>query len=301
MLDRYGGLTDKNAARRASCIRPCARARTSWPRSAATSASARAPRIFLRFQLTELEEFDPKAGEEDTLTAERKRLLNGTQLMDAANQALGYLSGGEGTEGNDVETLLGRASQKLQRMAQIDDGLKASFEAVERARVEAAEATSQLSSYAAALEIDPSRLEAVEERLNRWSEIKRKYGATVEEVLASRDKIDAELERDRPSAGARLEARSRDRRAVGRLREVHARRSRRRRKERRQDPSREHSGRAARARHARHRVRDRARRGAPRPMGARMAATAFSFSSAPTRARASSRWERSPRAASSRA
>lgn len=191
LLDRYGGLIAKRREVRElfSNLRAAEadlKVLTGDERERARNED------FLRYELTEIDEFNPQADVEEDLVAERRRLLNSTQLMDAANQTMSLL-GGSDSEDEDVQVLLGRASQRLAKAAQIDDTLNPVLESIERAAVEVSEAVSQLGSYANALEVDPGRLEIVEDRLNRWSEIRKKYGATLEDILATRAKIEEEL------------------------------------------------------------------------------------------------------------
>ena len=207
LLDRYGSLTDKR--REVRELFSALRSAESELRSFGGDERERArTEDFLRFQLTELDEFDPKPGEEESLNIERRRLLNATHLMEAVDQALGFLGGSDSSDG-DVRTLLARASQRLTKASQLDSTLSTATEAVERAIVEADEAIAQLGSYGANLETDPSRLETIEERLVRWSEIKKKYGGTVEEVLETRERIGHELSEfaDRQDKVNDLEAR----------------------------------------------------------------------------------------------
>lgn len=193
MLDRFGGLLDKR--REAREIWSALRSRENELLSLMGSDRERArTEDFLRFQLGEIDEFGPRHGEEEALSIERKRLLNSTSLVEAANQAMGILAGTGSHDGEDVQTLIGRASLRIGKAAQLDPALAGVHEAIERAALEVGEAVSQLDSYASDLEVDPDRLEAIEDRLARWSEMRKKYGATTDEILAMRSKIEKELE-----------------------------------------------------------------------------------------------------------
>ncbi len=192
LLDRYGGLLDRRRETRE--IFSALRSRESELAMLGGDERERArTEDFLRFQLTEIDEFNPQAGEEEALTIERRRLLNATQLMEAAAQTQSMLGGSDSSNGDDAQSLLGRASQRLAKAAQLDASLAQVVAAIERAALETGEAIAQLDTYASALEVDPARLELVEERLNRWSEIRKKYGSTLEEILALRAKIDNDL------------------------------------------------------------------------------------------------------------
>lgn len=208
LLDRYGGLLDKRREVRElhSALRSCEaelRAQGGDDRERARTED------FLRFQLTEIDEFAPKEGEEEELATERRRLLNATNLMESVDQAMGMLGGSESADNEDVRTLLARASQRLSKAVALDNTLNAAAEAIERALVETDEAIEQLGSYGANLEVDPNRLETIEERLARWSDLKKKYGGTFQEVIDTRTRFETELNEFASRAGkvAELEAR----------------------------------------------------------------------------------------------
>ncbi|MEW6057361.1 MAG: DNA repair protein RecN [Bdellovibrionota bacterium] len=192
LLDRYGGLIEKKRAVRElySALRSC----ESELRILGGDERERARNEdFVRFQLNELEEFDPKEGEEEALTNERRKLLNATNLIESVDHALALLGTPGSSEEHDARTLLTRAAQKLSKSTQIDSSLSGVIEAIGRAQLEVEEATSQLASYASNLEIDPQRLETIEERLSRWSEIKRKYGMTFEDIVQTRSRLEQEF------------------------------------------------------------------------------------------------------------
>lgn len=192
LLDRYGNLIEKRREVRELYFE--LRDLKSELRTLSGDERERArTEDFLRYELNEIDEFKPESDIEADLVTERKRLLNSTQLMDAANQTAQLLAGADSHDGDDVQALLGRASQRLIKAAQVDPALENILEALERASVEIAESVSLLGSYASQLEVDPDRLEAVEERLNRWSDIRKKYGASLEDILTTRTKIEREL------------------------------------------------------------------------------------------------------------
>lgn len=208
LLDRYGGLTDKRRQVRElhSALRSCEaelRALGGDDRERARTED------FLRFQLTEIDEFGPREGEEEELATERRRLLNATNLMEAADQSMALLGGSDSADGDDVRTMLARASQRIGKALQLDSTLAAASEAIERAIVETDEAIEQLSSYAQGLEVDPGKLEEIEERLAKWSDLKKKYGGTYAEVLETRTRIESELNEfaDRQGKVAELDTR----------------------------------------------------------------------------------------------
>lgn len=190
LLDRYGGLADKRRE-----VREVYSAYKSAENELAVLTGSEDGKQsmtedFLKFQLSELDEFGAKPGEEEELQNDRRRLMNVSNLLEGANQACSYLDGGEG----DVRTLIGKSIMRLRKLTDTDSGLEPAATALERAQVEIEEAVGQLSSYAQALDADPSRLEEVEERIQKWSAMKKKYGADAEAILATRERIAAQID-----------------------------------------------------------------------------------------------------------
>lgn len=188
LIDRYGGLFEKRREIRElySGLRSSEselRALLGGDREHARTED------FLRFQAAEIDEFNPRDGEEEALIQERRRLLNATNLIETINQALAFIE----QEDESVRNLLSRASQRVSKSLALDEGLRPAADAIERALLEVDEASTQLSSYADGLEADPARLETVEARLTKLAELKRKYGATVAEIKATREDLENEL------------------------------------------------------------------------------------------------------------
>jgi DNA repair protein RecN (Recombination protein N) len=89
---------------------------------------------------------------------------------------------------------LGRVLSGLDEVSAIDPALKPVTEELRAALYQVEEAARTLGDYASRVEFDPVRLAEIEERLAELSTLKRKYGATVDEVLAQRDHLAQELE-----------------------------------------------------------------------------------------------------------
>ncbi len=160
-------------------------------RQAAETARTRAEReSYLRFQLGAIDEVVPQAGEDDRLLAERSKLRHASRLLDVAQRGAEALSEGEAT----VVDLLGRVVLELRQAAALDPELVPLAESLESARVEVAEASRALGRYAENIEADPSRLQAVEERLFALEKLKRQHGPALEDVLAAGARLRQELE-----------------------------------------------------------------------------------------------------------
>jgi DNA repair protein RecN (Recombination protein N) len=147
----------------------------------------------LAFQINEIEAAKLRPGEEATLLEERTRLANAEQLARLAEQALAPLD--ESVEDRPTAIdLLGEAAESLAALARVDmslAGLQAEAQALEE---QAAEVSRRLRVYREAIEFNPRRLDEVEERLALLHNLQRKYGPTIEAVLAHGEKARVELD-----------------------------------------------------------------------------------------------------------
>jgi DNA repair protein RecN (Recombination protein N) len=144
---------------------------------------------FLGFQLREIEELDPKPGEENDLEHERARLRHAEKLTDVTRRAAERLYEGEAAICDE----LGRLAADLDGAATIDPALGPVGTAVDTARAELADAARALARYAEGIEANPARLGEVEERLFRLQKLLRKHGPTTEELAATRARLSSEL------------------------------------------------------------------------------------------------------------
>lgn len=142
-----------------------------------------------QFQLNELEMANLQIGEEENLMDERKRLMNFNKIYEASHIAYEAISGDQ--KGLDW---IRQAMQSLEEAAQIDEQFKEASEAVASAFYTLEDASYQTQSAVDGLEFDPERLNEVEERLTVLQTMKRKYGATIEDILAYQARIAGELE-----------------------------------------------------------------------------------------------------------
>jgi DNA repair protein RecN (Recombination protein N) len=142
-----------------------------------------------RFRLAELQGADPKPGEDEQLSQLRAVLANATRLSEAANEAYAALYGGD----NSALDLTARAGAKIAEAARLDPRMAAVVEMLKTARVGIEESALALKRYLDELEVDPDRLEQVEVRLATLAQLKRKYGGSLEAVLAAREKAQSQL------------------------------------------------------------------------------------------------------------
>lgn len=142
------------------------------------------------FQLREIEAAAPKPGEDEALEQERRVLQNVARLQESAGAAFEALY-------EAPESALARARQALRRLeelARIDRALESARDELRQAELAMEEAAYALRDYLSRLEANPARLEEVEQRLAALDRLKRKYGSSIEEVLAYRDQLSRQLE-----------------------------------------------------------------------------------------------------------
>ncbi|MFO0678716.1 MAG: DNA repair protein RecN [Polyangiaceae bacterium] len=145
---------------------------------------------FLAFQLKEIDELDPRPGEETDLEHERGRLRHAERLTDATRRAAERLYDGEGAICDE----LARLASDLEGAAAIDGSLAGLARTVESARAELADSARALGRYADGVESNPGRLAEIDERLFRLQKLLRKYGPTTAELASHRESLSREMD-----------------------------------------------------------------------------------------------------------
>jgi DNA repair protein RecN (Recombination protein N) len=160
---------------------------------AAESEAARRTDI-LTYQINEIEAARLRADEEDSLRQERNRLANAEGLASAAQEALQALDEGS-PEAPSVTDLFGQVAHNLHTLARLDTAQAALSEQADTLFEGITDLSRTLRDYFENIEFNPKRLNQVEERLNLFHTLKRKYGATLADVLAfaenARQQLDA--------------------------------------------------------------------------------------------------------------
>jgi DNA repair protein RecN (Recombination protein N) len=160
-----------------------------------------------RYELSEIEEVAPDPAEEAELTVERERLRHAEGLREAAAGAHAGIAGDD-EDGGGASFALAQAEALLQGVAGVDSGLDAVSARVAALTVELADVSAELRDYVEGIEADPTRLAAVEERLEALDKLKRKHGGSLESVLAHAERCRGEIDRLRNAEerGAEAEA-----------------------------------------------------------------------------------------------
>jgi DNA repair protein RecN (Recombination protein N) len=148
-------------------------------------------RELVAFQLREIEEADPRPGEDEKLLEERQVLINAERLRDLAMQAFDCLYSGEGSALEKIK----RAINALQEIKKIDSQFGASEKDLQSIYYELEDTAFLLRNYGQSLHFDEGRREEIEERLERLNRLKKKYGGSIEEVLTQKEELREELNR----------------------------------------------------------------------------------------------------------
>ncbi|MDQ3526015.1 MAG: DNA repair protein RecN, partial [Chloroflexota bacterium] len=171
-------------------------------------------RDLLAFQVQEIESALLVADEDAQLMQEQRMLAHAEQLRADTERALVALaeSDTDASTPEDASSLLRALSASLVRVGEIDSQAISMVELSAELVILAEELARDLRTYLDGMEVDESRLAIVDDRLDTLRTLKKKYGATIEDVLAFHDNASRELERltggdfDREALSARLES-----------------------------------------------------------------------------------------------
>jgi DNA repair protein RecN (Recombination protein N) len=145
---------------------------------------------YLRHVVDEIDRAKVKAGEDEALQLEARRLSQAGALVEHAQRLVDAV---EGDEGNALGAL-GVANRALTALEKVDPAVSAWRELLDNAYTNLSELSRVATEYAAGVQEDPDRLTAVEQRRDLLFRLTGKYGASLDAVLATRDEAAAELE-----------------------------------------------------------------------------------------------------------
>ena len=156
------------------------------------------------FQIEEIDAAELQPDESDDLEAERRILENAERLYEATSELYAQIS--ESDDALYDQIVLVR--NQLQDLARIDASFEATLSDVRSAEIALKEATQFLQGYNAEIEFNPERLDEIRERMSEIDYLERKYGGTVEAVLAYRADIGQtyDLAKDFEGAIARIDS-----------------------------------------------------------------------------------------------
>lgn len=142
-----------------------------------------------RFQLKEIEGARLKAGEDEQLLSEKRVLANAEKIYSAAMAAYDLLYDSSQSAAGSLRA----AAKQVEELARYDEKFRELLPGLESARIAAEDAGTTLRDYADGIDASPERLAEVEDRLAALEGLKRKYGQSVDEVLAFGEEVARKL------------------------------------------------------------------------------------------------------------
>lgn len=146
----------------------------------------------LKFQIDEISRAKLQAGEDETLEARRKLLQNAEKLSDGLDAAVAGLYGDEDSDG--AAALLTQAERALAKLGRYDDSLEALHARVADLMYQVQDVAEELRDRRADFAYSGDELEAIESRLDVIHRLRRKYGATCQDILTYLAKAQKELD-----------------------------------------------------------------------------------------------------------
>lgn len=144
----------------------------------------------IKFQINEIESANLNENEYEDLLKQREVYRNGEKIFTNLNNA--YLNLYDGSI-NSVD-LISKSLGDLSAIAQYDDKLNDYNEIIERIMYELQDISRDIRSYKENIDFSPYELEQIEQRVDEINTLRRKYGDTIEEILAYKDKINERLD-----------------------------------------------------------------------------------------------------------
>lgn len=144
----------------------------------------------LRHQVTEIDAAQLKPDEEDDIADRYRRASNSTRLVELSGAAAAALGADEG----GVLSHLVEVQRLVRDLEKLDPSIRERTQGLENAVMELQELERSLADYAEDLDIDPAEASRLEERVNLFETLKRKYGGDLAAVLAQRDRAAARLD-----------------------------------------------------------------------------------------------------------
>ena len=146
----------------------------------------------LQHQIKELEKAALQPGEEEVLSQRQKLLMNAEKLTDALQETVSALCGDENTDGACDQMNL--ASRRLSSVARLDERAASLLERIQDLSYSLSDLSEELRDYSDSLNSSEEELDEIGARLDLIHRLKRKYGASCEEMLAYLDHAKAELD-----------------------------------------------------------------------------------------------------------
>ena len=145
---------------------------------------------FLEYEIKEITEANLEIGEDARFENQYRRLSNSKRIMEALSEAYQQTSGSDG-----ASEQVGRAVQRLHQILSYDEALEPMFESLNDIDSLLSDFNRDLSQYMAEAEFDEEMFAQIDGRLNEINRLKDKYGATIEDILATKQEKEECLEK----------------------------------------------------------------------------------------------------------
>ena len=145
----------------------------------------------LKWQEKEISDANLKLGEDESLEAEIRRLSNAEKIAQNVEEACELL---DGNEEFNVLTLLAKVEKNLNEVSRYDNSLNEARKMLEEASIILHEVYGEIHNYNEQVEFSPERLDELQERMELIYRLKRKYGATIEDVIKHYEKVKREID-----------------------------------------------------------------------------------------------------------
>lgn len=149
-----------------------------------------AQRQLLEYQVAELDSFSPAADEYASLEAEHNLLSHGQTLLSQSQQVVQLLYD---DEQQNIYQALSAAHSQLEQLCILDPSLSGISQMLNDALVQTEEASRELRRYSDKMELDPERLDFIDQRLGQWLALARKHQTSNEDLPALHQQLSSQL------------------------------------------------------------------------------------------------------------
>lgn len=144
----------------------------------------------IRFKINEIDSSNLKEDEDIRLEEERRRLKYGAKLMEIVSGAYNEIYENEGS----ILSKLGTCIRELDKGIDIEKRLSHIVEALESVKIELQERALELRDILQSLEINPDRLQEIEDRIYHINSLKKKYGGSIKEIMRYRQSLEDSID-----------------------------------------------------------------------------------------------------------
>lgn len=146
-------------------------------------------RSYIEYELKEINNVNPSAGEDDDLENELKKMENSEVISEAVSKALGILYEDE----SNMLTAIDMAVKELRRVSEFDITFTKLLDELLNCEILIKESATTLLSYRESIDFDKGRINEVRERLSSISRLKRKHGLMIDEIIEKAAELEKEL------------------------------------------------------------------------------------------------------------